>query len=221
MTNHSGWPARVIKDLSFNYYMDLSEVFAAGGKVSDLSVKAGTAEFPVTVSDVKQYKGDIYYVNVKFNDGTGIYPGGQSQHQGEVQFRISAPQATTYWDPTNDYSYDKLTSGSVIKTAKITVYDGSKLIFGTEPDGTVPTSAVTPTKTAAPTPTKTSSSYAKGDMDLNGSVNSIDFGYMKMYLLGMKKDFTSEQLSVGDMDNNGSINSIDFGLLKKVLLGMN
>ena len=92
MTNHSGWPARFIKDLNFNYYVDLSEVFAAGGKLSDLTVKAGSSEFPVTVSELKQYKGNIYYVNIRFNDGTSIYPGGQSQHQGEVQFRISARQ---------------------------------------------------------------------------------------------------------------------------------
>lgn len=220
MTNHSGWPARFIKDLNFNYYVDLSEVFAAGGKLSDLTVKAGSSEFPVTVSELKQYKGNIYYVNIRFNDGTSIYPGGQSQHQGEVQFRISAPPATNYWDPTNDYSYENMKSGTVVKTNKITVYDGNKLIFGIEPDGTTPTAGATPTKVVTPTPANTPVVSLKGDMDLNGKVNSIDFGLMRQYLLGMKKDFTSQQLAAGDMDGNGTVNSIDFGMLRLELLGI-
>ncbi|WP_010681320.1 glycoside hydrolase family 9 protein [Acetivibrio cellulolyticus] len=221
LNNQSGWPARVIKDLSFNYYVDLSEVFAAGAKLSDLKVKVNISEFPVTISELKQYSGDIYYVNVKFEDGTNIYPGGQSAFSGEVQFRISAPEATSYWDPKNDYSYDGLAASTVVKTKKITVYDGDKLIFGTEPDGTAPTEGATPTKTIAPsTPTPSTPSTLRGDMDLSGAVNSIDFGLMRQYLLAMKTDFTSAQLAAGDMDGNGSVNSIDFGLLRKKLLGM-
>ena len=217
LNNRSAWPARTIKDLSFNYYFDISEVLAAGASVSDLTVKIGNYEFPVSISEIKQYDGNIYYVNVKFEDGTKIFPGGQSEFSGEVQFRISAPQATNYWDPSNDYSYEGLQPSNVIKTDKITVYDGNTLIFGTEPDGTTP-STTTPVKTPVVTATPTPGSL-KGDMDLNGSVNSIDFGYMRQYLLGLKKEFTQEQLSAADMDGNGSVNSIDFGLLRKYLLG--
>ncbi|WP_010681321.1 glycoside hydrolase family 9 protein [Acetivibrio cellulolyticus] len=222
MTNQSGWPARTIKDLSFNYYMDLTEVLAAGAKASDLTVKAGTAEFPVTCSEIKQYSGNIYYVKVKFEDGTNIYPGGQSPFQGEVQFRISAPTSTSYWDAKNDYSYDGLGTSSVVKTKKITVYDGSTLIFGIEPDGTTVTEGPTPTKTIAPpTPTPTNSSTVlKGDMDLNGSVNSIDLGTMRKYLLGLMPEITPIQLKAGDYDGDGKITSIDLGYLRKFLLGM-
>lgn len=60
----------------------------------------------------------------------------------------------------------------------------------------------------------------KGDIDGNGSFNSIDFGYMRMYLLGTKKDFTSKQIEEADVDNNGTVNSIDFGIMRQVLLGM-
>ena len=218
LNNRSAWPARFIKDLNFNYYFDLSEVFAAGASVNDLTVRIGNSEFPTVISDIKHYSGTIYYVNVRFLDGTNIYPGGQSEFSGEVQFRISAPQATNYWDPTNDYSYEGLTASTPVKTNKITVYDGDKLIFGVEPDGTIPSTS-TPTKKPSVTPTPTPS-VLKGDIDLNGEVNSIDYAYMKQYLLGMRKDFTQQQLLAADMDGNGDINSIDFGLLKKQLLGI-
>jgi hypothetical protein len=218
LNNRSAWPARTIKDLSFNYYFDISEVLAAGAGVDDLTVRMGNYEFPASISEIKQYDGNIYYVNVKFEDGTKIFPGGQSEFSGEVQFRISAPQSTNYWDPSNDYSYEGLKPNNVIKTAKITVYDGDTLIFGTEPDGTTP-SLTTPVKTPVPTITPTPVSL-KGDMDLSGEVDSIDFGYMRQYLLGMKKNFTQEQLSSADMNSDGEVDSIDFGLLRKYLLGI-
>lgn len=149
--NRSGWPARVVRNLSFNYYMDLSEVFAAGYEVSDLTVSKNYFEFPVTISPIIQYRGDIYYIKVSFEDGSGIYPGGQSQYAGEVQFRISAPSGTSFWDPTNDFSFAGLTN-SVALTRYIPVYDGATLLFGTEPGGSVPEPTPTP-----PEPTSTPS----------------------------------------------------------------
>ncbi|MCL6590509.1 MAG: glycoside hydrolase family 9 protein [Firmicutes bacterium] len=149
--NRSGWPARTIKNLNFNYYVDLSEVFAAGYNVNNLTVTTGYNEFPVTISPLTQYSGNIYYVKVSFTDGTSIYPGGQSQFAGEVQFRIAAPSGTSFWDPTNDYSYKGLASGTPVKTVYIPVYDGTTKIFGNEP----PTNGTpTPTRQATPTPTR-------------------------------------------------------------------
>ena len=58
-----------------------------------------------------------------------------------------------------------------------------------------------------------------GDVDGNGQVNSIDFGTLRMYLLGMIN--TIPNPSGADLDKNGSVNSIDFGLLRKILLGQN
>jgi endoglucanase len=158
--NRSGWPARLVKNLSFKYYMDLSEVLAAGYKVSDLTVSSNYVEFPVTFSAITQYSGNIYYIKVSFTDGTNIYPGGQSQYAGEVQFRIAAPSGTTFWNPANDYSYTGLTSSSTTQTKYIPVYNGTTLLYGVEPGSTVtstptptPTSVVTPTPTPIPTPT--------------------------------------------------------------------
>ncbi len=60
-----------------------------------------------------------------------------------------------------------------------------------------------------------------GDVDGNGNVNSIDFGHMRKYLLGITKEFPSgkEGLAAADIDNNGSVNSIDFGYLRNYFLG--
>jgi|GEM_PF-1724417 len=54
-----------------------------------------------------------------------------------------------------------------------------------------------------------------GDVDGNGTVNSLDFGKLRQYLLGM---ITS--VSAGaDINEDGSSNSIDFGMLRMYLLG--
>ncbi|HYH01843.1 MAG TPA: cellulose binding domain-containing protein, partial [Bacillota bacterium] len=156
VNNRSGWPARTIKDLSFNYYVDLTEVFAAGYTAGDLTVSVGYQEFPVTISGLTKHSGNIYYVKVTFKDGTNIWPGGQSEYAGEVQFRIAAPSGTNFWSATNDYSYQGL-SNTAAKTKRIPLYDGTKLLYGTLPDGPVPTptTTVVPTATLNPTPTQT------------------------------------------------------------------
>ncbi len=89
-----------------------------------------------------------------------------------------------------------------------------------------PTVKPTPTKTTATpttvvTPTPSPSGIIPGDVDGNGSINSIDFGLMKMYLLGMIKDFpVDDDLKAGDLNGDGKITSIDFGLIRMHLLGM-
>ena len=57
-----------------------------------------------------------------------------------------------------------------------------------------------------------------GDVNDDGSVNSIDFAYLKMYLLGMTKSLPNEVAA--DLDGNGVINSIDYAYMKQLLLGM-
>ena len=150
--NRSGFPARFVKNLSFRYYIDLTELFNAGYTTSDLTISTNYVEFPATLSLVK-YSGNIYYVNVAFNDGTSIYPGGQSEYAGEIQFRIAAPQNTTFWNPANDPSYTGITS-TVTKTAYIPVYDGTTKLYGNDPGNvTPPPATATPTvKPATPTP---------------------------------------------------------------------
>lgn len=110
-----------------------------------------------------------------------------------------------------------------MKTDNICVYDNGVLVGGIEPDGSTPivttTAAVTPTPTIA-TPTPTTTNVIVGDLNGDGKVNSIDFGYLRMYLLGTIKDLPAEDdLKAADLNGDKSINSIDFGYFRMYLLG--
>ena len=144
--NHSAWPARVIKDLSYNYYFDVTEIIEAGLSVKDIKTRIGADqhsgdEGKASISEPIQYKDNIYYVKISYGDGRVVMPSGQSEHRGEIQFRIYLPDDVEgVWDPSNDYSYKDL-DRNMAETQYITMYDGDKLIWGTEPDGTTPESA--------------------------------------------------------------------------------
>lgn len=81
------------------------------------------------------------------------------------------------------------------------------------------TSTPKPTLTTS-TPTPTQANVIVGDLNGDGSVNSIDFGYFRMFLLGTIIDFpVLDDLKAADLNGDGSINSIDFGYLRLYLLG--
>ena len=99
--------------------------------------KGGVGE--VSISGPHLYKGTVYYVKITFSDGRVVMPTGQSEHRSECQFRISIPDPKQgIWDPTNDYSFQGLEQNVMKETPYITMYDGDKLIWGIEPDGTKP-----------------------------------------------------------------------------------
>ena len=56
-----------------------------------------------------------------------------------------------------------------------------------------------------------------GDINGDGNVDSIDFGILRRYILGM---ITWSYTIFADVDGLDSINSIDFALLRMYLLGM-
>jgi|GEM_PF-460485 len=59
-----------------------------------------------------------------------------------------------------------------------------------------------------------------GDVNGTGSVDSIDFGLMRSYLLGNLSEFPSSNgIEAGDVNADGGVNSIDFGLMRSFLLG--
>lgn len=167
--NHSAWPARTVKNLSYNYYFDISELVDAGYSINDVSVRVGYDQHAsdkgaISISDPIQYSGNIYYVKLSFADGSVVMPTGQSEHRSECQFRISIPDNIQgAWDPTNDYSYQGLTQGgedAMVETPYITMYDGDTLIWGVEPDGTKPDPTVTTTKPNVTTTTTTTTTTA-------------------------------------------------------------
>lgn len=130
-------------------------------------------------------------------------PSGQSENQGELQFRISVPDATNFWDPTNDYSCQGLVSQELTVTDKITMYDNGVLIWGTEPNGKTPDDK----------------SELKGDINIDGKFNVADIVMLNNYIINLSDIKISEQGFInGDMDENDLLNVFDSVLMRKNLL---
>lgn len=82
----------------------------------------------------------------------------------------------------------------------------------------LPTSAVTP----KPTPTPTASKVTVGDLNGDKAFNSIDFGLLRQYILGIIKTFPVGDTGslAADVNGDGKVNSIDFALMRSKLLGI-
>ncbi len=213
-TNHSAFPARVVKDLSYRYFFDISEMLEAGYTADDISVRIGYDEYSDTqLSKPVQYDGSVYYVEISYPDGTVVRPTGQSEHQAELQFRISAPEGTKVWDPSNDYSYEGLQSGNnnCAKTSRITMYDAGRLIYGVEPDGTTPEDVNPITTTAT---TNKPDTKLLGDVDCNKTVNVLDFALYCQYLV-RKESLTNQGALNADMNADKNLSVVDAVLLAR------
>jgi len=218
--NHTAWPTRVAKNISYNYYFDVSELLEAGLSVDDITVQSNSQQYQqgqqgyATVSGPYKYEGDpsgnTYYAKIQFEDGRAIMPTGQSEHRDEVQFRISIPDAIDgqstkgAWDPTNDWSYkgvedapNDLKSESALND-HITMYVDDVLVWGTEPDGTTPK----PTDNTKPSDS-TSSGILWGDANDDGKIDSADVVASAAYVGNPDKNPLSEQgLKNADVHNN-------------------
>ena len=175
--NHTAWPARVAKDIEVRYYFDISETLEKNLSVDNVTVEGRAQQYGAgeqgyaTVTGPIQYKDNIYYASIKFEDGRAIQPTGQSEHRDEVQFRVAIPDAIDgqstkgAWDPSNDWSYKGVGKTDLKSDDSLnehfTMYVNGKLVWGEEPDGTkaVPgadlddPAPVTPTTTPAPSTT--------------------------------------------------------------------
>lgn len=173
-TNHSAFPTRVANSLSYRYFFDISELIENGLTIDDVTVKIGYDEFSgnTVASEPVQYDGNVYYVEFTYTDSTVIRPSGQSEHQGELQFRLSIPDNYKFWDATNDWSFQGLESGNTNTaiTQYICMYDSGVLIWGTEPDGTTPdpNQPIVPETTTTSTPDVSGNLY--GDVNCDGAV---------------------------------------------------
>lgn len=139
LMNRTAWPARMGEALKIQYFVDLSEVFAAGYKLQDLTLTMGynqdnAAKPPVLKG--ADAAGKIFFVEIDFTGAT-IYPGGQSQHSKEVQFRLALPHDAKAgaWDPLNDPSYAGLEpGGEPVVTGKIPVMEKGVKVSGIVPE---------------------------------------------------------------------------------------
>ena len=116
-------------NLSLRVYVDLSEVFAAGLGVGNLTIdkfwdQCGTA----TLGPYTQWRGTIYYVEVSWQ-GQSFAPGSFC----EVQFRLRTADWQTVWNAANDHAPQGLDTATYRQTARMPVYRNGTRIYGTEP----------------------------------------------------------------------------------------
>lgn len=147
ITNHSAWPARVQDNISFRYYMDLSEVIEAGGNPEDISIDcyrdqsamySGVAT--VEISKPIKYSGNIYYVEAKLPDGRAVLPISEGRQQCEILIAFQGNN----WDASNDFSNKDILGAAPsadgqskgVISPYIPVYVNGELYYGYEPDGT-------------------------------------------------------------------------------------
>ena len=144
LTNHTAWPARVVNNLSYRYYMDLSEVLDAGYQASDVVVRCDRDQAQMYSDYAKEQlsglihdEGCSYYIEVTYPDGRVALPVSEGMHQCELLLALVFPNYGSGWDASNDYSnQDLLDAGEEpVISEKIPLYQDGNLIFGQEPNG--------------------------------------------------------------------------------------
>ena len=164
--NKTAWPARTADKLEFRYYVDLSEIYKAGGNASGVKITTNYMQSGrVEGLKVWNEENHIYYLSVVFDDGN-LRPGGQSQYKSEIQVRMTSPNGS--WDNSNDFSFK---NGAVL-------LDDGKLVWGTLPDeegkgsgetiggGTTPSQSDSASSTTQPGGTGGSGSASVGNLSL-------------------------------------------------------
>ncbi|MGN0620342.1 MAG: glycoside hydrolase family 9 protein [Porcipelethomonas sp.] len=212
-TNHTAWPARVVDNMSYRYYFDASEVISAGFSADDIVVRVDRdqaemygAEYKAVFSPVTHYKDNIYYIEVTYPNGEAAMPISEGRHQCETMLALVFPDYQSGWDASNDYSnQDLLDSEEPVKTDKITVYKDGVLIYGVEPDGTVPDTPPSP------------ESNIKGDVNLDGKVTVADLTALNKYLLN-KGTLNSKAADNADYNSDKAVNVFDSLGIKRYLM---
>ncbi len=242
--NHTAWPARVEKDIKFRYYFDASEIFAAGLTPDDITVSIGSQQYQqgeqgyaTTTGKAVKYEGDptgnTYYAEIVYEDGRAIMPTGQTEFRGEVQFRISIPDAvdgkptTGAWDPTNDWSYEGVDGApnepkyESAFNRHITMYINDQLVWGTEPDGTTP-QPTNPTNPTNPSQPSGSDKIVYGDANVDGKVEIADATLILQYLTNKDEyKLTDEGMKNADCANNGDgVTALDALAIQKMDAGI-
>jgi Glycosyl hydrolase family 9/Cellulose binding domain/Secretion system C-terminal sorting domain/Divergent InlB B-repeat domain len=161
VNNRTAWPARRPAKMSFRYFINISEGVAKGYTISDYSVVFGGYHPDATsISGLKPWSGNIYYVEVEYVN-VAIFPGGQSESKRECQFRMSGP--ANAWDSTNDFSYTGISGSTDAKTLYVPIYENGIKVYGNEPGNVTPPTSYTLTATAG----------ANGTISPTGAVSTV------------------------------------------------
>ena len=145
-------------DLSIRYYFDISEMESNTGIPGSFvlqcpydQVQTEVSGKKAEISQPKQYKDTVYYVEIAWPDYV------IANSNKKVQLILGMFYGDN-WDPDNDWSlrgmkqlgaeYDTLVSGVEVaeRCPNVCVYADGVLVGGTEPDGTVPAKVYTKTQ---------------------------------------------------------------------------
>ena len=189
-------------DLSVRYYFDTSEMESNNGLPGSFvlqcpydQVQTEVSGKKTEISQPKQYKDSIYYVEV-------AWPGYAIANSNKKVQLILGIFYGDNWDPDNDWSlkgmkalgdeYDTLVSGVEVaeRCPNVCVYADGVLVGGTEPDGTVPAKV-----------------YTKAQLDR-----------LMKALLNIRPFETKETAMQFDFNDDGHLDARDATLLKRLIL---
>lgn len=229
VTNHSAWPARVQDNLSFRYYMDLSELTKAGVDPEEVVIRcdrdqsamyAGNGVKPAEISGIKPYSGDIYYVEVTLPDGRAVLPVSEGMQQCEILLALVYPNYGTGWDASNDPSNKDILGGVKgetdedgtvhgIVTPYVPVYVNGELYYGIEPDGTSADGNAAPPNEPDVKPTQPSTE-PKTEPTTEPTIEPVTGG---------ESGGAAGQVKYGDVNVDDEVDILDVIMLNKFLLG--
>jgi hypothetical protein len=157
MHNETILPPKFYDNLSFRYFIDLSEYYDIGMTVDDITPMLNYGAFDGVLSELQVWNeaAHIYYIE-------GSWPDIDIYGNVECQFAL-ANYNTDIWDSSNDYSYQDLNTTDKIISDKIPVYQDGELLYGTEPS-----------QTETPTPTPSSTDDNTTPEPISGEIN-IDY----------------------------------------------
>ena len=133
--NHTAWPARVPARLDYRYFVDLSELSAAGVKADDVVITTAYNQATQISKLIPWDKSaQIYYLEVSFINSR-LAPVGESESRREVQFRFALPtnMPGVKWNWGNDWSFIPIQGSEAVLNTHIPVYENGKRVWGEEP----------------------------------------------------------------------------------------
>ncbi|SES83142.1 glycoside hydrolase family 9 protein [[Clostridium] polysaccharolyticum] len=136
ITNDTACYPRRVDNLKARYFFDISEMVEKGQSIKDLKLAVMYDEALIADQKATKINGpfawdeenNIYYVELDWT-GDGFH-GDRELHFALVPNLDSNWKPN--WDPTNDYSREGI-GDEFARTDKITLYEGDKLVWGTEP----------------------------------------------------------------------------------------
>lgn len=173
-------------NITVRYYFDTKGMTSLNKNDIELrqyydQVSAET-DYEAVLSEMKQYKDTIYYVEVSW-PGYSI-----ANSNKKYQFAVGSYNVNNVWDPSDDWSHIGLASatdsfkGVAEEAPNICVYSNGVLVGGTEPDGTTPVKEIK-LKDIKKSVLKAKSSVAKEDINGDKKINAFDAAMKKEQML--------------------------------------